>query len=170
MNDGERAPAFIFEQNLYSISIRPLNSEQVSKVVLFKASTKPSFNRPLNSEHKVVLLRLAQSLSSPKARSFSLNFLLSSESSFSITYCTTRKMFPKEEHEDGLLDAHYAYRVRDRLRKQVRVPLRNQLYACVSFFLSLFIVNSVDHKSRRPCHFYLSDLYNAHFKTNYKLI
>ncbi|KAL8148957.1 uncharacterized protein LOC141708541 [Apium graveolens] len=38
-----------------------------------------------------------------------------------------RKMFPKEEYEDGLLDAHYAYRVRDRLRKQVLVPLRKAL-------------------------------------------
>lgn len=38
-----------------------------------------------------------------------------------------RKMFPKEEYEDGLLDAQYAYRVRDRLRKQVLVPLRKAL-------------------------------------------
>ncbi|KAK1398997.1 Vacuolar protein sorting-associated protein 26A-like [Heracleum sosnowskyi] len=38
-----------------------------------------------------------------------------------------RKMFPKEEYEDGLLDAHYAYRVRDRLRKEVLVPLRKAL-------------------------------------------
>ncbi|WOH01669.1 hypothetical protein DCAR_0521054 [Daucus carota subsp. sativus] len=38
-----------------------------------------------------------------------------------------RKLFPKEEYEDGLLDAHYAYRVRDRLRKQVLVPLRKAL-------------------------------------------
>ncbi|KAK1354966.1 hypothetical protein POM88_048222 [Heracleum sosnowskyi] len=38
-----------------------------------------------------------------------------------------RKMFPKEEYEAGLLDAHYAYRVRDRLRKQVLVPLRKAL-------------------------------------------
>lgn len=39
-----------------------------------------------------------------------------------------RKIFPKEEYEDGLLDAHYAYRVRDRLRKQVLVPLRKALF------------------------------------------
>ncbi|XP_074352236.1 uncharacterized protein LOC141691394 [Apium graveolens] len=38
-----------------------------------------------------------------------------------------RKMFPKEEYEAGLLDAYYAYRVRDRLRKEVLVPLRKAL-------------------------------------------
>ncbi|XP_071915749.1 uncharacterized protein [Coffea arabica] len=40
-----------------------------------------------------------------------------------------RKVFPKESyHEyDGIEDAHYAYRVRDRLRKQVLVPLRKAL-------------------------------------------
>ncbi|VFQ64999.1 unnamed protein product [Cuscuta campestris] len=40
-----------------------------------------------------------------------------------------RKIFPKEEHPEylGIEDAQYAYRVRDRLRKQVLVPLRNAL-------------------------------------------
>ncbi|KAL1210127.1 hypothetical protein V5N11_010700 [Cardamine amara subsp. amara] len=37
-----------------------------------------------------------------------------------------RKMFPKEEYQ-GVEEAHYAYRVRDRLRKQVLVPLRRSL-------------------------------------------
>ncbi|KAL0344940.1 UNVERIFIED_CONTAM: hypothetical protein Sradi_4325300 [Sesamum radiatum] len=40
-----------------------------------------------------------------------------------------RKMFPREEYPEyeGIEDAHYAYRVRDRLRKQVLVPLRKSL-------------------------------------------
>ncbi|KAL1816664.1 hypothetical protein ACET3Z_019238 [Daucus carota] len=40
-----------------------------------------------------------------------------------------RKVFPKEMYDEyeGLEDAHYAYRVRDRLRKQVLVPLRKAL-------------------------------------------
>ncbi|KAK1398998.1 GPI inositol-deacylase PGAP1-like protein [Heracleum sosnowskyi] len=40
-----------------------------------------------------------------------------------------RKIFPKEMYDEyeGLEDAHYAYRVRDRLRKQVLVPLRKAL-------------------------------------------
>ncbi|KAL3526367.1 hypothetical protein ACH5RR_011023 [Cinchona calisaya] len=40
-----------------------------------------------------------------------------------------RKVFPKDSYSeyDGIEDAHYAYRVRDRLRKQVLVPLRKAL-------------------------------------------
>ncbi|KZV49016.1 hypothetical protein F511_09612 [Dorcoceras hygrometricum] len=40
-----------------------------------------------------------------------------------------RKVFPKDEYPeyDGIEDSHYAYRVRDRLRKQVLVPLRKAL-------------------------------------------
>ncbi|KAJ4711480.1 Uncharacterized conserved protein UCP015417, vWA [Melia azedarach] len=40
-----------------------------------------------------------------------------------------RKVFPKESYPEyeGLEDAHYAYRVRDRLRKDVLVPLRKVL-------------------------------------------
>lgn len=39
-----------------------------------------------------------------------------------------RKIFPKSDPEyEGVEDAHYAYRVRDRLRKQVLVPLRRAL-------------------------------------------
>ncbi|XP_073055288.1 uncharacterized protein [Primulina eburnea] len=40
-----------------------------------------------------------------------------------------RKVFPKEEYPEyqGIDDEHYAYRVRDRLRKQVLVPLRKAL-------------------------------------------
>ncbi|GAB2280744.1 hypothetical protein Dimus_015370 [Dionaea muscipula] len=40
-----------------------------------------------------------------------------------------RKMFPRESHPEyqGLEEAHYAYRVRDRLRKEVLVPLRKAL-------------------------------------------
>ncbi|KAK9683678.1 hypothetical protein RND81_10G158200 [Saponaria officinalis] len=41
-----------------------------------------------------------------------------------------RKMFPKDEYKEeygGLEEVHYAYRVRDRLRKEVLVPLRKAL-------------------------------------------
>ncbi|GFP98585.1 uncharacterized protein l728 [Phtheirospermum japonicum] len=40
-----------------------------------------------------------------------------------------RKVFPREEYPEyeGVEEAHYAYRVRDRLRKQVLVPLRKTL-------------------------------------------
>lgn len=40
-----------------------------------------------------------------------------------------RRVFPKESDPEyeGIEDAHYAYRVRDRLRKQVLVPLRKAL-------------------------------------------
>lgn len=40
-----------------------------------------------------------------------------------------RKVFPRESYPEyeGVEDAHYAYRVRDRLRKQVLVPLRKAL-------------------------------------------
>ncbi|XP_057949701.1 uncharacterized protein LOC131144835 [Malania oleifera] len=40
-----------------------------------------------------------------------------------------RKVFPRESHPEyeGIEDAHYAYRVRDRLRKQALVPLRKAL-------------------------------------------
>ncbi|KAI8024343.1 Uncharacterized protein L728 [Camellia lanceoleosa] len=41
-----------------------------------------------------------------------------------------RRVFPREsypEEYEGIEDAHYAYRVRDRLRKQVLVPLRKAL-------------------------------------------
>ncbi|XP_057531899.1 uncharacterized protein LOC130810014 [Amaranthus tricolor] len=40
-----------------------------------------------------------------------------------------RKLFPREKHEEysGVEEAHYAYRVRDRLRKDVLVPLRRAL-------------------------------------------
>ncbi|XP_074276533.1 uncharacterized protein LOC141600245 [Silene latifolia] len=37
-----------------------------------------------------------------------------------------KKLFPKEEY-DGVEDVHYAYRVRERLRKEVLVPLRKAL-------------------------------------------
>lgn len=55
------------------------------------------------------------------------------DSSFdkSTLLCETiaRKVFPKEScsEYEGIEDAHYAYRVRDRLRKQVLVPLRKAL-------------------------------------------
>ncbi|XP_047339610.1 uncharacterized protein LOC124943095 [Impatiens glandulifera] len=40
-----------------------------------------------------------------------------------------RRVFPKSNHPeyDGLEDAHYAFRVRDRLRKEILVPLRRAL-------------------------------------------
>jgi len=38
----------------------------------------------------------------------------------------TLRIFPREEYE-GVEEAHYAYRVRDRLRKDVLVPLRKVL-------------------------------------------
>lgn len=40
-----------------------------------------------------------------------------------------KKVFPRDEYTeyDGVEEAHYAYRVRDRLRKQVLVPLRKAL-------------------------------------------
>ncbi|KAH6821452.1 Uncharacterized conserved protein UCP015417 [Perilla frutescens var. hirtella] len=41
-----------------------------------------------------------------------------------------KKVFPREEYAEeyeGVEDAHYAYRVRDRLRKEVLVPLRKAL-------------------------------------------
>ncbi|KAL3625162.1 hypothetical protein CASFOL_030616 [Castilleja foliolosa] len=40
-----------------------------------------------------------------------------------------RKVFPRDEYPEyeGVEEAHYAYRVRDRLRKQVLVPLRKTL-------------------------------------------
>ncbi|GFQ03060.1 uncharacterized protein l728 [Phtheirospermum japonicum] len=40
-----------------------------------------------------------------------------------------KKVFPREEYPEyeGVEEAHYAYRVRDRLRKQVLVPLRKTL-------------------------------------------
>lgn len=40
-----------------------------------------------------------------------------------------RKVFPREScpEYEGIEDAHYAYRVRDRLRKEVFVPLRKAL-------------------------------------------
>ncbi|XP_010522481.1 PREDICTED: uncharacterized protein LOC104801086 [Tarenaya hassleriana] len=39
-----------------------------------------------------------------------------------------RRIFPREkEYDEGVEEAHYAYRVRDRLRKQVLVPLRRVL-------------------------------------------
>ncbi|KAH7835188.1 hypothetical protein Vadar_023672 [Vaccinium darrowii] len=41
----------------------------------------------------------------------------------------SKKVFPRELYEeyDGVLDAHYAYRVRDRLRKEILVPLHKAL-------------------------------------------
>ncbi|XP_071694042.1 uncharacterized protein [Rutidosis leptorrhynchoides] len=40
-----------------------------------------------------------------------------------------KKVFPREEYKeyDGVEEAHYAYRVRDRLRKQILVPLRKAM-------------------------------------------
>lgn len=40
-----------------------------------------------------------------------------------------RKVFPRESYQEyeGMEEAHYAYRVRDRLRKEVLVPLRKEL-------------------------------------------
>ncbi|KAL3845515.1 hypothetical protein ACJIZ3_002918 [Penstemon smallii] len=40
-----------------------------------------------------------------------------------------KKVFPREEYKEyvGIEESHYAYRVRDRLRKQVLVPLRKAL-------------------------------------------
>ncbi|GFP81063.1 hypothetical protein PHJA_000249600 [Phtheirospermum japonicum] len=40
-----------------------------------------------------------------------------------------KKVFPRDEYPEyeGVEEAHYAYRVRDRLRKQVLVPLRKTL-------------------------------------------
>ncbi|KAI7982734.1 Uncharacterized protein L728 [Camellia lanceoleosa] len=58
--------------------------------------------------------------------------LLDSSFDRSTTLCESiaRRVFPRvsypEEYE-GIEDAHYAYRVRDRLRKQVLVPLRKAL-------------------------------------------
>ncbi|KAL7092466.1 hypothetical protein ACP275_12G166400 [Erythranthe tilingii] len=46
-----------------------------------------------------------------------------------------KKVFPRDEYPeyDGVEEAHYAYRVRDRLRKQVIVPLRKALELPESF-------------------------------------
>lgn len=46
-----------------------------------------------------------------------------------ICECIARKVFPKESYPEyeGIEDAHYVYRVRDRLRKQVLAPLRKAL-------------------------------------------
>ncbi|PQP93230.1 uncharacterized protein Pyn_22756 [Prunus yedoensis var. nudiflora] len=38
-----------------------------------------------------------------------------------------RKVFPRYPEYEGMEEAHYAYRVRDRLRKEVLVPLRKEL-------------------------------------------
>ncbi|VVB07230.1 unnamed protein product [Arabis nemorensis] len=38
-----------------------------------------------------------------------------------------RRIFPREEEYEGIEEAHYAYRIRDRLRKQVLVPLHKAL-------------------------------------------
>ncbi|XP_057443592.1 uncharacterized protein LOC130735697 [Lotus japonicus] len=52
------------------------------------------------------------------------------DSSFdrSILLCESvaRRLFPREEYE-GVEEAHYAYRIRERLRKEVLVPLRKAL-------------------------------------------
>ncbi|CAN0901460.1 Uncharacterized protein L728 [Linum grandiflorum] len=38
-----------------------------------------------------------------------------------------RRIFPKEQQYEGMEDRHYAYRVRDRLRKEILVPLHKAL-------------------------------------------
>jgi len=38
-----------------------------------------------------------------------------------------RRMFLREEYEEGIEEVHYAYRIRDRLRKEVLVPLHKAL-------------------------------------------
>ncbi|KFK31719.1 hypothetical protein AALP_AA6G150100 [Arabis alpina] len=38
-----------------------------------------------------------------------------------------RRVFPREEEYEGIEEAHYAYRIRDRLRKEVLVPLHKAL-------------------------------------------
>ncbi|EOA33101.1 hypothetical protein CARUB_v10016439mg [Capsella rubella] len=38
-----------------------------------------------------------------------------------------RRMFSRDEYEEGIEEAHYAYRIRDRLRKEVLVPLHRAL-------------------------------------------
>ncbi|XP_010494325.1 PREDICTED: uncharacterized protein LOC104771494 [Camelina sativa] len=38
-----------------------------------------------------------------------------------------RRLFSRDEYEEGIEEAHYAYRIRDRLRKEVLVPLHKAL-------------------------------------------
>ncbi|WJX62800.1 hypothetical protein P8452_47758 [Trifolium repens] len=67
---------------------------------------------------------------SPTKISLAAKWCPSVDSSFdrSTLLCETiaKKIFPREEYE-GVEEAHYAYRVRDRLRKDVLVPLRKVL-------------------------------------------
>ncbi|XP_045814496.1 uncharacterized protein LOC123908033 [Trifolium pratense] len=67
---------------------------------------------------------------SPTKISLAAKWCPSVDSSFdrSTLLCETiaKRIFPKEEYE-GVEEAHYAYRVRDRLRKDVLVPLRKLL-------------------------------------------
>lgn len=67
---------------------------------------------------------------SPNKISLAAKWCPSVDSSFdrSTLLCETiaKKIFPREEYE-GVEEAHYAYRVRDRLRKDVLVPLRKVL-------------------------------------------
>ncbi|XLU63380.1 hypothetical protein S245_022589 [Arachis hypogaea] len=71
-------------------------------------------------------------LNSGKSKDISLaaKWCPSLDSSFdrSTLLCETiaRRMFPRTEYE-GIEEAHYAYRIRDRLRKEVLVPLRKIL-------------------------------------------
>ncbi|KEH26114.1 plant/T31B5-30 protein [Medicago truncatula] len=67
---------------------------------------------------------------SPRKISLAAKWCPSLYSSFdrSTLLCETiaKRIFPREEYE-GVEEAHYAYRVRDRLRKDVLVPLRKAL-------------------------------------------
>jgi len=67
---------------------------------------------------------------SPTKISLAAKWCPSVDSSFdrSTLLCETiaKRIFPREEYE-GVEEAHYAYRVRDRLRKDVLVPLRKVL-------------------------------------------
>ncbi|CAH9080287.1 unnamed protein product [Cuscuta europaea] len=71
--------------------------------------------------------------SSPNLLSQAAMWCPSLDSSFdrSTLLCESiaRKLFPKENHHEyqGIEDSQYAYRVRDRLRKEVLVPLRDAL-------------------------------------------
>jgi len=67
---------------------------------------------------------------SPTKISLAAKWCPSVDSSFdrSTLLCETiaKRIFPREEYE-GVEEAHYAYRVRDRLRKDVLLPLRKAL-------------------------------------------
>nr|XP_043607594.1 uncharacterized protein LOC122579478 [Erigeron canadensis] len=133
-------------EEMKRVEIKKSNASKIRKEKRIKMATKAIQRYNTDPDYKFLhecvsdlfskLLRSdIKFLEEGKSRKISLaaKWCPSIDSSFdkSTLLCESiaKKVFPREEYSEyeGIEEAHYAYRVRDRLRKQILVPLRKAL-------------------------------------------